>query len=91
MKVLDALAQGIPLVATPMAVEGIPVRNGHEALLARAPRSFADAVCSLFEDPAVGERLASSGRALMESSFSWAVIGKRLRKAYSSGLSTKGA
>jgi glycosyltransferase involved in cell wall biosynthesis len=90
LKVLDALAQGIPLVATRMAVEGIPARDGHEALLADDARSFADAVCSLFESPAIGERLALCGRVLVESSFSWDVIGARLRGAYQAGIATRG-
>jgi len=87
LKILDALAQAIPLVATRVAVEGIPARNGHEALLADDPRSFAAAVCSLFEDLSAGERLAHAGRALVESSFDWKAIGIRLRAAYATAVS----
>lgn len=90
LKILDALAQGIPLVASRLAVEGIPARNGHEALLADDARPFADAVCSLFDDPATGERLAQCGRALVESCFSWGVIGARLRAAYQAGIASSG-
>ena len=90
LKILDALAQGIPLVATRMAIEGLPARDGQEVLLAEDARSFANAVCSLFERPSLGEGLALRGRALVESSFTWAVIGARLRTAYQAALSPNG-
>jgi glycosyltransferase involved in cell wall biosynthesis len=90
LKILDALAQGIPLVASRLAVEGIPARDGQEALLADEARPFADAVCSLFDDPTSGDRLARAGRALVESIFAWDVIGARLRRAYQAGVSARG-
>jgi len=90
LKILDALAQGIPLVATRVAVEGIPAQNGHEALLADDARSFADAVCSLFDDPPAGERLAYAGRALVETAFDWKAIGIRLRAAYEAAVLSRG-
>jgi glycosyltransferase involved in cell wall biosynthesis len=81
LKILNALAQGIPLVATTMAVEGIGVRHGVHALLADDEAGFASAAQRLFEDPSLARELARAGRLLVESRFSWNEIGRDLRDA----------
>src|SRR4029079_15834193 len=40
MKILDAMAQGVPIVATRMAVEGIDVVDGETGLLPDEPSVF---------------------------------------------------
>jgi glycosyltransferase involved in cell wall biosynthesis len=67
IKVLEAFAYGRPVVATPLAVSGINVRNGREVLLADSPQALADAVSTLFENPALGARLCEhAGLAVTE-------------------------
>ena len=60
VKVLEALAAGVALVATPRAIEGIDVTDGLELLVADDDAAFARAVASLLDDP---ERRASLGAA----------------------------
>jgi len=83
LKILDTLAQGIPLVATTMAIEGVGIESGRHALLADEAEGFAAAIGRIFEEPALGERLALAGRQLVEQRFGWEAIGKRLRAVYS--------
>ena len=82
LKILDTLSQGIPLVATTMAVEGVGIESGRHALLADDADSFAAAVGRLFDEPAQGRRLALAGRELVERDFGWEAIGRRLRAVY---------
>jgi len=69
--VLEAMAMGLPVVAT--AVSGIPeaVRDGVDGLLAppRDPRAFAAAVRRLWREPGLAERLSLAARARVESLF----------------------
>ena len=51
-KVLDYIAHGIPSVLSPVAAEGIGLRDGSEALIAHGPQQWADAIASLYEDEA---------------------------------------
>jgi hypothetical protein len=60
MKVLDALAHGVPVVTTVAGEEGIA--HGGGAVVADVP-GFADAVVALLSDPARRARLAAAGRA----------------------------
>ena len=68
---LEAMALGTPVVATP--VTGIPelVRHGETGLLVpeRDPRALADALATLLDDQALGAVLALQGRAAVERSY----------------------
>jgi len=88
LKILDTLAQQVPLVATPMAVEGVGVESGRHALLAGDAEGFADAVGRIFDDPAVGARMAAEGRCLVEERFGWTAIGEKLRGVYEEAAAT---
>ena len=80
VKILEALAHGLPLVATPLAAEGIALDGA--ALLAQTPQQFADALLTLLADAALRARLGAAGRALVAANYSWDVVGARLAALY---------
>jgi glycosyltransferase involved in cell wall biosynthesis len=47
-KVLEAMAMGKPVVATPAALEGLDLKIGDEVLAATNAQQFANAVAKLF-------------------------------------------
>lgn len=69
-KLLEALAVGCPVAATPLSVDGIAVRDGHSALIADGDALIAASV-RLLTDRALQQQLADSGRALIETRYSW--------------------
>ena len=62
IKVLEALALGCPVVATPKAIEGVVVSPGRDVLVAGSPAEFAEAVVSLIRDDGLRHRLVENGR-----------------------------
>ena len=66
IKVLEALAHGLPVVTTPPGVEGLRLRDGDGAVVVPLDR-FADAVARLLDDKDERARLAASGRAAVLS------------------------
>jgi glycosyltransferase involved in cell wall biosynthesis len=82
LKILDTLAQQVPLVATGMAVEGVGVESGRHALLADDAEGFCAAIGRIFDDPGLGARMAAEGRRLVEERFGWKAIGEALRRTY---------
>ncbi len=63
MRVLEAWARGVVVVATPAAASGLVANDGRELLLARSGEEFAVAVERLRTVPGLAERLIAGGRA----------------------------
>lgn len=87
VKILNALAMGLPTVSTTVGAEGIEVRDGEHILLADTEDEFAAATLRLLSDPDLAAHLAQNGRKLMEERYGWDAIGERLRGYYRELLS----
>lgn len=70
-KLLEALAMGKALVATPEANEGIRAPEGEALVLARDPEPFAAQVVRLLADPCARAELGAAGRTFVESKWTW--------------------
>jgi glycosyltransferase involved in cell wall biosynthesis len=62
MKILEAWARGVPVVATPSALAGLEVEDGREALAAADAAGFARALARLRNEPALAASLVEAGR-----------------------------
>lgn len=82
VKILEAMAAGIPVVSTTVGAEGIEAVHGEHILLADDPKLFAESVARLQQDQALRERLRINARALVETKYRWQVIGERLESIY---------
>lgn len=82
LKVLDALAMGKPLVANPIAVEGIDAVPEKHWLAADTPEEFLKAIRRLFGDAALRHSLSENARRLIADTYSFAEIGRRLAQKY---------
>ena len=71
-KVLEAMASGKAVVASPEAAEGIDACHGKEFLIAGTAAGQADAVLSLLHDRRKRMRMEQAARAAMEARYSWA-------------------
>jgi sugar transferase (PEP-CTERM/EpsH1 system associated) len=70
-KVLEALAMGKAVVASPEAIEGIRAEPGVHLLAASAPAEWVEAVTRLLDDGDLRQRLGADGRAYVEEAHSW--------------------
>lgn len=70
-KVNQSMAYGQPVVATPIAVEGMEIVEGKEALVAENADDFADAVIRLYQDAELWLQLSDAGLANIQSHFSF--------------------
>jgi glycosyltransferase involved in cell wall biosynthesis len=91
VKVLDALALGRPLVATTIGCEGLDVEPDRHVLIGDTPETFAAQIGRLFEDPALGARLAREGRAQVEARYAWPALGARFAAALEGVAATRRA
>ena len=70
-KLLEAMAMGKAVVATPEANEGIRAEPDRDLLLAREPDAFARAVLELLADPERRAELGRGGRRFVEAKWTW--------------------
>ena len=67
IKILEAWARGVPVVATPAALSGLEAEDGREALVAASPQAFAGSIGRLHREPDLAASLIEAGkRALRE-------------------------
>jgi glycosyltransferase involved in cell wall biosynthesis len=86
--VLEAMAAGIPVVAS--AVGGIPdqLRHGEEGILVPPddPDALGEALGALLRDPAYARRLGETGRLRTENEFSHETLVRRIEVVYRAAL-----
>jgi glycosyltransferase involved in cell wall biosynthesis len=82
LKILEALAAGVPVVSTSLGVEGLSVHDGKEVLIADKESDWLPAASSLADQGALWQRLAVDGRRLVESRYDWDVLGKAMVEIY---------
>ena len=81
-KLLAALSAGLPVVATHIAAEGVPLVDGHSALLADTPQAFARACVRLEHDDDLWQELSEAGRAVVARHFSPAVVHDQVQAVF---------
>ena len=74
LKVLEAMANALPLILTPCAAEGLHLQHDVHALVASTAQEICQALNRLAESPDLGHRLAMQAYALASSRFSWDAI-----------------
>jgi glycosyltransferase involved in cell wall biosynthesis len=81
LKILEAAAAGVPIVATRLAAEGLPLEHGKDVLYAETPAEMAAALVRVREDRALAQRLADNARRTARD-FAWETVGARLVARY---------
>jgi glycosyltransferase involved in cell wall biosynthesis len=82
VKILNALAQGLPIVSTTLGYEGIEVTPGQDILVGDTPEEFVAQVLCVLNDPDLGRRLSVNGRHLVEEKYDYRRACRQLGKVY---------
>lgn len=86
MKVVEAWAAGVPVVATSWAAAGTTAEPGEDLLVAEAPEAWCRAVLSLVDDPERRSRVAASARERLRRDYSIEAVRRRLEEAVAGAL-----
>jgi glycosyltransferase involved in cell wall biosynthesis len=87
-KLLEAMACGVPCVATPLACQGLSVRDDRELLVAAEGAEFAKALVRVMRDPALAARLGRDARAHVVAHHSWEAIVRRYEGVYAEAVAS---
>lgn len=81
-KVLEAMAMGIPVVATRLGADGLQATRGRDLLVADDPADFATHVTRLLADEGLRAAVGAAGRRYVEQNHRWASAAQRLENVY---------
>ncbi len=86
-KVLEAMAMGRPVVATPTAATGIVAAPGEHLLIAETAQEQAAATLGLLRDQSQADRIGAAARAHVAATYRWDVQLSRFSDALEASLS----
>lgn len=90
VKLLEALAAGKAVVASPLAAAGLDVTDGKQLVLADTDEEFADAIVSLVGDAARRRGMGSAARAWALANLGWDSPVGAYEQLYRSMLASRG-
>jgi len=82
LKILAAMAAGVPVIATKVGVEGLSVQEGKHILLANNPDEFVNKINLLLNDKKLYQTIQKNAYQLIKDEYSWSKIAKKLEKVY---------
>lgn len=74
LKVLEAMASGVPVVSTTIGCQGINVRDGEHLLVADTTEAFTDCVVGLLRSATRRHEIGTRARCLIEQEYAWTKI-----------------
>jgi glycosyltransferase involved in cell wall biosynthesis len=78
VKIIEGMAFGKPIVATTIAVEGIGISNGNNAVITDSAIQFADAIVYLLQHPDKAKELGDNAADFIEQNYRTNVVIKKL-------------
>lgn len=81
-KTLEAMAAGVPVVASDRGLEGLAVEHPLRALRANTTGDYVEAIGRLFGDAALRATLSREARALIENEFTWERVGEKYEQVF---------
>jgi len=81
-KILEAMASGVPVITTPLGIEGIKAKNGHEVMIGKTAGQLSKLAIKLLCNLHLCQKLSKKSRYLVEQIYGWQKISLELEKAY---------
>jgi glycosyltransferase involved in cell wall biosynthesis len=82
LKVLGAMAAGLPVISSPTGVRGLNAKNGEHVIIARTPQEYAEESIKLLTDKNHFNKIRSNARKMVDTTYSWTAVSKNLEKVY---------
>lgn len=82
LKILEAMAAGVPVISTALGAEGLAGSSGNNILIADKNEEWLPHLVQLSTDLIARERIVSAARELVASNYDWNALGDSLFETY---------
>jgi glycosyltransferase involved in cell wall biosynthesis len=82
LKILEALAAGLPVVSSRVGAEGLALRSGDDYTLADTPDEMTAALVDCLEQPAKAGAQAKHGRETVACRYDWPMLAEKLESVW---------
>jgi glycosyltransferase involved in cell wall biosynthesis len=78
LKILEAMASGLPVVSTTKGAEGLSVKDDDNIIIRDDPDQFADAMLRLMDDNDLHRKISDNGKELIDRRYAWDKVARPL-------------
>lgn len=82
LKILEALAAGLPVISTRVGAEGLDLVPGEDYIAADEPEAMVDALVSSILDPRPARAMAGRSRSFVLDRYDWDTMADRLERVW---------
>jgi sugar transferase (PEP-CTERM/EpsH1 system associated) len=82
LKILEALASGLPVVSTAVGAEGLALESGEHLLVADDPQPLATAIVRQLRAPEQASAMADRGRKQVVAHYDWSQLADKLERVW---------
>jgi glycosyltransferase involved in cell wall biosynthesis len=82
LKILEAIAAGVPVVSTRVGCEGLAFRADHDIVVADSPQQMTEALVDCMRNPERAAAMVERGRELIERKYDWSRLAANLEQLW---------
>lgn len=86
LKILAAMASGLPIVTTKTGVEGLEITPNEDILVANSPGEFVNKIKDLLDNEEKYTKMQKTSFAVVKEKYSWNAIAKKLEMVYKNSM-----
>ncbi len=82
LKILAAMASGLPVISTKIGIEGLAVRDGYNTIIANNPEEFIEKITLVLKNKKLFEEIRRNAYLLVQDIYNWQTISIQLESVY---------
>jgi polysaccharide biosynthesis protein PslH len=82
LKILEALASGLPVVSTRMGAEGLCLEPDHHLSVVESVDDMSEALLRCLADPETARQQAERGRQRVVERYDWSILADQLERVW---------